>query len=112
LVEFFDLARPHPAAPSLIAQNPYCGMQMEMAFGKQIHLAANWRQISQVLTPHDRRESHFFYTLSLTLKHSLCLFHSLSLSLLLLAGGPSSAATSAFWSSQGKAHHVRHHLVT
>lgn len=28
------------------------GMQMEMAFGKQIHLAANWRQISQVQSCH------------------------------------------------------------
>lgn len=55
------------------------GMQMEMAFGKQIHLAANWRQISQVQSCHT--SCHFsspslslsFILPNLPLSLSLCL---------------------------------------
>lgn len=53
---------------------------MEMAFGKEIHLAANWRQISQVQSCHT--SCHFCppsLTLSLILPLSLCLSLALCL---------------------------------
>lgn len=66
------------------------GMQMEMAFGKQIHLAANWRQISQVQSCHTSWQASFpspcFY-LSFSISLSSCLslsFSALPLCLLMV----------------------------
>lgn len=69
---------------------------MEMAFGKQIHLAANWRQISQDQAVALSRT----HSLSFSLSPSLSSFTSF-----ILLWWASSAASV-------KAHHVRHHLVT
>lgn len=66
------------------------GMQMEMAFGKQIHLAANWRQISQVQSCHTSWQAS---------SPSLCFYLSFSPHLSLFS--PSLCLSSATLSSYG-----------
>lgn len=86
------------------------GMQMEMAFGKQIHLAANWRQISQVQSCHTSSSHSPSLSLSFNLSLSLFTSHVLSISF-----SPLCHFVFLWWASSaasGAAHHVRHHLVT